>query len=353
MTSIDAKCTTLAPPRYMFSQPNLTCNLRCQHCHLWRNTDPHHVANRYESLRLQAVREFADINPLGTVITCGGEPLVEPDLYFKLCATVRDVGLTSLSPLNGTLTDTQEQADELLTRGADEISLSLDHPREKEHDMMRGKRGSWRKTTRCVEMLLDARRRLSLPRKIYVMLMVAGFNYRYIEEAYDLVLNQLGADKLKLNFLQPTISVSTARDTFWDLHTRNIDGDDLMRTIECCEDRHALDFNPRWKDAVRCYAESLKRYHQGGPMETTEQLCNSPERNVVVEVGAVMRLCFHSKFPGTPYREEGDLKRFWYSRQTEELREKMRSCRDFCGICHSFKRQPATREAARRILGVE
>jgi MoaA/NifB/PqqE/SkfB family radical SAM enzyme len=353
MTSINAECTTIPPPKYMLVQPNLTCNLRCQHCHLWRNTDPEKKTEKYESLRLQVVREMAVLNPQATVITCGGEPLAEPEQYFKLCDTSREVGLLSMSVINGTLTETQEQADDLLTRGADEISLSLDHPREAEHDMMRGRRGAWRKTVRCLEMLLDARQRLGLSKKIYVMLMVGGFNYRNIEEAYDLVLNQIGADKLKLNFLQPTISVSTKRDAFWDLHSRNINGDELLQIIDRAEAQYALDFNPRWKEAVRMWTDALAKYHLGDPPTTAGQLCNSPDRNVVVEVEAVMRLCFHNRFPGTPYRTEGDLLRFWYSRQTEELREKMRTCRDLCGICHTFKKQPATREAARRVLGVE
>lgn len=351
MTNIDAEFTTIAAPKYMLVQPNLTCNLRCQHCHLWRNIDPQRRADKYSELRLEAVREFAELNPKGTVITCGGEPLAEPKQYFDLCRVARENGLVSMSVLNGTLTETQAEADDLLTRGADEISLSLDHPKEEIHDMMRGRRGSWQKTTKCMKMLINARHRLGLPRKLYVMLMVADFNYRDIPAAYDLVLNQLGADKLKLNFLQPTISVSSQRDTFWNLHTRNINTNELLGIIDTCEARHALDFNPKWKENVRTYADSLAKYHQDGVMETTEKLCNSPERNVVIEIEAKMKLCFHAKFPGMLYRQRGDLWKFWYSEETEKLREQMRKCRDFCGICHTFKAQPATKEAARRILG--
>jgi len=335
----------------MLVQPNLTCNLRCQHCHLWRNTDPARRTDQYAGLRLQAVREFAEMNPRGTVITCGGEPLAEPDHYYNLCQTARANGLISMSVLNGTLTDTQDQADELLTLGADEISLSLDHPREDIHDRQRGMRGAYRKTVECLRMLLDARRRLGLPRKLYVMLMVCDINCRCIDEAYDLVLNRLGADKLKLNFLQPTISLSTKTDTYWELHTRHIDSEALMAMIDRCEGKYGLSFNPGWKDSVRCYLDSLGRYHHGGPKQTSRQLCNSPDRNIVIEIEAKMRLCIHSKFPSIPYRQWGDLRRYWFSPETEQLRVKMRDCRDFCGICHTFKKEPATREAACRILG--
>lgn len=141
MASMDADhYTTTPPPRYLFVQPNLTCNLRCQHCQMWRITDPNRMADRMAPLRLQAVHEFAELNPHGTVVTSGGEPLMEPSHYFNLCQTARDLGLHSISVMNGTLIGTQTQANDLLTRGADLIALSLDHPNEEIHDQMRGER---------------------------------------------------------------------------------------------------------------------------------------------------------------------------------------------------------------------
>jgi MoaA/NifB/PqqE/SkfB family radical SAM enzyme len=346
--------STPPPPRFLLTQLNLTCNLRCQHCHLWRNHDRDRKIDQCSDLRVRAIREFAELNPRGTVVSCSGEPLVEPKHYFDMCRAAREAGLTSMSVLNGTLVDTQEQADDLLARGADELSFSLDHPREEIHDMQRGSRGAYRKTLRCLEMLIDARRRLGLPRKIYVMLLASNVSYRDVGEAYDLMLNQVGVDKLKLNLLQPTFAQYHGKDTYWDLHTRNIDVAWLMEEIDRCEARYGLDFNPRWKENVRCYAESLAAYHRGGPMETSGPICDSFDRNILLEIDGQLRLCFHPEFPSLArYREPGDLRKFWYSPETEALRERMRRCRKFCGICHTFKRQPATREAARRILGVE
>jgi MoaA/NifB/PqqE/SkfB family radical SAM enzyme len=333
-------------------QLNLTCNLRCQHCHLWRNHDRGRMIDRYSDLRMRAIREFAELNPNGTVVSCSGEPLVEPRHYFDMCRAARESGLTSMSVLNGTMIDNQVQADDLLLRGADEISLSLDHPREAIHDQQRGLRGSYKKTLDCLSMLLDARRRLGLKRKLYIMLLVSNVSYRDIREAYDLILGQIGADKLKLNFLQPTFAQYHGRDVYWNLHTRNIDVDWLMEEIDKCEASYNLDFNPLWKENVRCYAESLADYHRGGPMETSGPICDSFDRNILMEIDGQLRLCFHPEYPSLmKYQEPGDLRRFWYSGETEALREKMRQCRKFCGICHTFKRQPATLEAARRILG--
>ena len=201
-------------------------------------------------------------------------------------------------------------------------------------------------------MLLDGRRRLGLDRKIYVMFLVSNVSYRDIGAAYDLVLSQIGADKLKLNFLQPTFAQYHGKDTYWDLHTRNIDVEWLMCEIARCGEKYKIDFNPLWLENVRCYAESLEGYHLGDPMETSGPMCDSYDRNILLELDGQLRLCFHPEFPSLArYQEPGDLRRFWYSAETEELRVKMRTCRRFCGICHTFKRQPATREAAGRILG--
>ena len=310
------------------------------------------MTDEYAGLRLQAVREFAELNPRGTVVTSGGEPLAEPGHYFDLCRTARELGLRSISTTNGTLTETQEQADDLLTRGADLIALSLDDSREEVHDQMRGRRGSWRRTTKCLRMLVDARERLGLPRKIHAILMVCDYNYQHLDEAYDLVLRQLGADKLKLNFLLPTLfQFSKKRDMFWDLHSRNIDVEILMRTIDECEAKYDLDFNPRWKESLRDYAETLERHHRGGPLQTSRQLCDSPDRNVMIELQGGMRLCSYPKFPSACYREEGDLTKYWYSPETEKVRAEMRKCRDVCGMCHAYRREPSSRASAERKLG--
>jgi MoaA/NifB/PqqE/SkfB family radical SAM enzyme len=347
MTNIDAECTTLPPPKYMYVQLNVTCNLKCQHCHFWRNTN--HISDRHADLQLQVVREFASMNPRGTVVTTGGEPLLARYQYFNLCRASRSLGLTSMSATNGTLVADQGQAEELVESGADEVSLSLDHPRAEIHDWLRGARGAWEKTTKCLRMLLAAREKLRLRRKVYAMLMVSDLSYRHLDEAYDLVLNEIGADKLKLRLLLPTFCQNDrGRDTFWKIHSR-IDPGVLIEAIDACESKYHLDLNPKWKRSVRLYCESLERYHQGGELGTSEQVCDSPDRNVVVEVGGDVRLCCYPKFPSTPYQKWGDLARYWSAPETEELRVRMRACRDLCGTCHAFCRYPSTREAAARL----
>ncbi len=68
----------MLPPRFMFIELNRACNLRCSHCDYWRETDveeelPDH--NRLEFL----ISEFAALSSHGTVVTCGGEPMLRLD----------------------------------------------------------------------------------------------------------------------------------------------------------------------------------------------------------------------------------------------------------------------------------
>ena len=81
--------------------------------------------------------------------------------------------------------------------------------------------------------------------------------------------------------------------------------------------------------------------------ETKEHICNSYERNIMVDHYGVMRLCFSVKFPGVKISQKGDLKKFWES--SDPLREEMRGCNQFCGISHSVRRETATIASRRKI----
>lgn len=326
------------PPRFLLIQMNQTCNLRCQHCHLWRNTDPAKLTEKYASLHTSVVREFAEINPHGIVIIGTGEPLMEKEHFFNLCEVARKSGLVSATVTNGTLVTNQDQADELLALGTDEITLSLDSPIKKIHDQLRGMRGAYERTTECVKILVNTRQRLRLPRRINVNLLVCDYNYQQLDVACDLVLRQLGADKIKLVFLLPTISLSTQKDSFWNLHSRHIDTDDLIRVIDECDAKYGLSLEHLSRKNIRDYTKALSEYHHGNPLLTSRNSCNAHEQSLIVEITGLMSMCLSNKFPKIQYRSPGDLHRYWYSPETEETRSKMRECREICSTCDVYQK---------------
>ena len=102
---------------------NKRCNLRCTHCDFWQRDD----SERDKYLSLEAKRvvlgDFADMNPNGTLVVCGGEPMLDLEEYFALVSAAHDQGLRVLSVVNGTRIRRPEMAERLIMEGPDEISI--------------------------------------------------------------------------------------------------------------------------------------------------------------------------------------------------------------------------------------
>ncbi|HVM79270.1 MAG TPA: radical SAM protein [Stellaceae bacterium] len=333
------------PPRFLFVHVNKRCNLKCQHCNFWQLDDddkPNYLS--WERKR-DIIREFAAMSPAGSVVTCGGESMLDLEDYFDISSECKRLGLKNLSVINGTRVRDEALADRMIDEGPKEISVSLNSHRAALHDETRGVQGSFDKAVRALRLLLDARRRNpGRGTRIYVMGLIFDENFRELDPFYDFVLNQVGADKLKLNFLQPTFGAPTGADRFFARHCR-IDPDELLRVIEHCERKYRLNFNPRWKRQVRVYFRSLAlsgETHRGWDARTgtAEHICNTYERNVMVDHYGIARLCFSSAFPGMMLREHGDLRRFWEG--TDLVREHMRQCNRYCGISHSVRSASST-----------
>ena len=75
-------------------------------------------------------------------------------------------------------------------------------------------------------------------------------NYREIDAFYDFVLNEVGADKLKLNFIQPSFGHNAPEDEFFANHHR-VDPDVLYELIGECDRKYNLGLNPLWREQVR------------------------------------------------------------------------------------------------------
>ena len=333
------------PPRFLFVQVNKRCNLRCQHCDFWHFNDDDKPNYLNWARKRDVIREFAALNPRGSVVTCGGESMLDLEDYFAISVECRQLGLKNLSVVNGTRIRGEAIADRMIEAGPHEISVSLNSHRPELHDETRGVKGSFKKAVAAVRLLLEARRRHpGSPTRIYVMGLVFDQNYRDLDEFYDFVLNEVGADKLKLNFLQPSFGHSAPEDAFFAQHCR-LDPDELLRLIEHCERKYRLKFNPRWKHQVRMYFRSLLasgETHRGWRANTgtAEHICNTYERNIMVDHYGVARLCFSPAFPGMKLQAYGDLQRFWSG--ADPIRARMRVCNQYCGISHSVRRESST-----------
>ena len=343
----------IAPPDFLFMQVNKRCNLRCQHCDFWKLNDDDRPRYLSRARRREVVAEFAQMRPGGAVVICGGESMLDLDDYFAMAGGSRALGLRCMSVINGTRVRDAERADRMVLEGPHEISVSLNSHRAELHDRTRGVKGSFDKAVKALRHLIAARERNGTDTKIYAMGLIFDENYREIDGFYDFVLNEVGADKLKLNFLQPSFGHDGEVDAFFGDH-HDVDPDVLYDTIAQCDRKYGLGLNPVWHEQVRMYFRSLRR---SGDIErgwksasgTDEHICNTYERNVMVDHYGVARLCFSHNFPGMLLKKYGDLARFWEA--AESIRRAMRGCNQYCGISHSVRRETST-AASRRPLPI-
>ncbi len=295
--------------------------------------------------RAEIISEFAELSPGGTVVICGGESMLNPERYFPITRQCNQLGLNCFSVINGTRIVDDTIAEQMIVEGPSEITVSLNSHNPQVHDRTRGMIGSFEMATSAIRRLLAARNRLDKHKPIYAMAVMCEQNYRDLDDFYDFVLNDLKADKLKLNFLQPTFGPieSLTDDKFY---RNNIirDHEQLARIVVACDKKYGLNLNPEWVRVVKLYHRSVHANDDAckgwAGKGTEEPICNSYERNIMLNMFGEARLCFSTGFPGTRLRKKGDLKRFWVG--NDRLRKKMAKCTQYCGISHSVRRVSAT-----------
>lgn len=334
------------PPKFLFLSINEVCNLHCQHCEYWRAKRTPQITTERQ---LELIREFAELGPGGTVVICGGEPMLDVAAYYAVCATSREVGLRTLSVVNGTQVRNEAEAERVVTQGPDEVSVSLDSPDPEVHDLIRGVPGSHAEAVRALKLLLRARGKSPSPR-VYAMGLLSRSTYLRLSDFYHLVLREIGADKLKLNAIQPTfvhvrVGQEVKEDHFFAEESQ-VDPTVLENELLRCSVEYDLRLNPVWIDQVTSYfrqlwqAPDLERGWVCG-VDTTSHICNSADRSIMVDLDGKASLCFSMAFRHQQLSAPGDMRRFW--EEAADVREAMQKCDRLCGISHSVRNSSATR----------
>ncbi len=330
------------PPDFVFMEVNQRCNLRCNHCDFWKRNDDNSKWYLARDQKEFILKDFSEMNPNGKLVICGGEPMLDMDEYMFMAGTARKFGLRVLSVVNGTKITSQEIAENILTNGPHEVSISFDDWRPQEHDRLRGVKNSFLMASSAIRNLLKARERLNTDSKIIVMGLVHSGNYETLDSFYDFVLNDLGADKLKLNMIQPSFGANPLEKDPVFSELIKVNPNILINNINNCNHKYSLDLNPEWIDNVEMYFNSFSVDTDGGwqSVRTKEAICNSYERNIMIDHYGFAKLCFSEEFGGSPIIMQGDLKKFWNN--ASSTRSRMTGCKIPCGISHSVRKISAT-----------
>jgi radical SAM protein with 4Fe4S-binding SPASM domain len=188
-----ARCVDQAQPYaplYVKFKLTWRCNLRCEMCRVWEQD----TSNEFTTAELVTLAD--ELAALGCckVHLTGGEVLLRPDLP-DLISVFSARGMRVNLTTNGTLL-TGERAQCLVESGLHSASVSLDSPRRKVHDRVRG-RGNWKRTLNGLRALRRAREKSKAKLRIRVNTLISRTNYDSLSNLATFV-QEHGVDRLTL-----------------------------------------------------------------------------------------------------------------------------------------------------------
>ncbi|MBI3165565.1 MAG: radical SAM protein [Chloroflexi bacterium] len=176
-------------PFYAKIKINYGCNLKCGMCKHWRETRESPISmDRFR----EVITELADLD-CKKIHFSGGEPMLRPQLP-DLVAHAAGLGMRVTLTTNGTLID-KDKAKSLITAGLRGVNVSIDSPIKKIHEKVRGVEGSFKSTTKAVELFHKYERKGKLTVRINTV--VSRENYFSLATLPELA-SRLGADGINL-----------------------------------------------------------------------------------------------------------------------------------------------------------
>jgi MoaA/NifB/PqqE/SkfB family radical SAM enzyme len=187
-------------PRGVVYEATMRCNLHCEFCYVG---DLLNIEGQWrEELTLDALRRaFPDEDGLQINLT-GGEIFMRKDIMSVLALFEEKGYHAGCLTTNGTII-TEERAEalaDLALKGfLKHISVSIDGPREL-HDVARGQKGTFDRTTAGLRRLQAAARRKHAPLRISINTTVAHESLDTLDQMVD-VAEDLGIEAIGLNHL--------------------------------------------------------------------------------------------------------------------------------------------------------
>jgi len=323
------------PPKQLYILTNSECNLRCKHCHVWLNKNGPGIMTTQEKLDL--LKQFHELNPNGGVTFSGGEIMLDEEDYFALTGLCRELKLSSASISNASRMN-ESNYEKILTQSSEILIISLDSHLEEIHDYVRGIKGAYQQVVKVLKDLVELRKTKfqNSKTKIYINKVLIDLNINLCNEYIEFAKN-LGVDGVMMQCLHKVPQKETKGiDSFFTKHFFH-DKDEACKVMDEMVEKYGNDkFIMTDKEEFRM----MKSYIRNPDFLTEEQVCDSHEKNIMVDPYGNYQLCFlmHELKEVKPIGNIRtiSMKELWTSSLSNQAREIMNNCRKDCGIfaCH-------------------
>jgi MoaA/NifB/PqqE/SkfB family radical SAM enzyme len=332
------------PPAALFlSLPTSDiCNYRCRHCHIWMHSAPENVLPR--ARRLELIREFASVNPAGSVILPGGEVTLDLDELFAIAGACRDANLPCVIMTNGSRVDSPDVARRLATSGVTFVAVSLDSHVPAIHNMTRGVDTAFDETTRAIRLLAEARDQWAPQTfRLCVTGVVFKENLRHVPEFVEFCRG-LGAQNVDIQVLARTFSNRHAtRDAFFDKHfwTTREEKDEARALFT----RFLTELDPERRILVKGREDLdwILAYIDDPDFVSAAPVCGSHHLNFIVDVHGDVALCFNTRRildePFIGNIRGSSLVELWAGEKAARDRGVMDQCTLNCGALNCHRRK--------------
>ncbi len=185
-------CGGQAAPQRVLMYPTNNCNLKCVFC--YQTLKPYNYADMMPDEKwLSITQELCEMGVNTLQISGGGEALLRGELVMKMMELAKSNGLTGRLVTNGTVW-TDEWMRRVIEMGWDNVIHSVDGSTSGVHDKLRGKKGSFEKTTSAIRRFTELKRELGSEKPLLEFSHVlTKWNYDQTPEMVELAQG-LGVD---------------------------------------------------------------------------------------------------------------------------------------------------------------
>ncbi len=143
--------------------PTDYCNIRCRSCWMRNPAFEGKLDSKHYEVPagrlIELVEEGAQMGVAEWEITGGGEPLVRKDITPRLVKRIMELGMAGNMTTNGTLFS-RALVDRMVGGGWAKVVFSLDGHDDGANDYLRGKRGSFARSTKGLTLFKEAKEKI-------------------------------------------------------------------------------------------------------------------------------------------------------------------------------------------------